>query len=93
MAKSEQKLLKSMDGFYVGRILKSGELSKDAYKISDKEIAMMFEYYLRCYCLRNKTNILLAYRKGRLQFECLLHNEDGTVGNNAPKKEAQAPPK
>ena len=85
MAKSEQKILKSMDGFYVGRILKSGDLSKDAYKISDHEIAMMFEDYLRRYCLRNKTNILLAYRKGRLQFECLLHNEDGTVGDKAPK--------
>ena len=85
MAKSEQKLLKSIDGFYVGRVLKNGELSKDAYKLSDMDIALLFEEYLRRYCERNKTNILLAYRKGRLQYECLLHNEDGTVGNNTPK--------
>lgn len=85
MAKTEQKLLKSNDGFYVGRVLKNGELSKDAYKISDTEIALMFESYLRSYCERNNTNILLAYRKGLLQYECLLHNEDGTVGN--PQKE------
>ena len=85
MAKEGQKLLQGADGFYVGRVLKSGELSKDAYKLSDQEIARMFEVYLRRYCERNKTNILLAYRKGLLQYECLLHNEDGTVGNNAPK--------
>lgn len=87
MAKSEQKLLKSIDGFYVGRVLKNGELSKDAYKLSDMDIALLFEEYLRRYCARNKTNILLAYRKGRLQYECLLHNEDGTVGNKSPQKE------
>lgn len=87
MAKTEQKLLKSLDGFYVGRVLKNGELSKDAYKLSDQDIAKMFEDYLRRYCLRNKTNILLAYRKGRLQYECLLHNEDGTVGSKSPEKE------
>lgn len=85
MAKTEQKLLKGTDGFYVGRVLKNGELSKDSYKVSDTEIALMFEDYLRRYSKRNKTNILLAYRKGRLQYECLLHNEDGTVGN--PQKE------
>ena len=82
-----QKLLKGDDGFYVGRVLKSGELSKDSYKLSDTEIALMFEDYLRRYCERNKTNILLAYRKGLLQYECLLHNEDGTVGNKSPEKE------
>lgn len=81
----KQKLLKGADGFYVGRVLKSGNLSKDAYHISNQEIARMFEDYLRSYCLRNNTNILLAYRKGLLQYECLLHNEDGSVGNNAPK--------
>lgn len=87
MAKTEQKLLKSMDGFYVGRVLKNGELSKDAYKLSDMDIALLFEEYLRRYCLRNKTNILLAYRKGKLQYECLLHNEDGTVGNKSHDNE------
>ena len=82
---AQQKLLKGDDGFYVGRVLKNGELSKDAYKLSDMDIALLFEEYLRRYCERNKTNILLAYRKGRLVYETLLHNEDGTVGNKAPK--------
>lgn len=86
MAKSEQKLLKSIDGIYVGRVLKNGELSKNAYKLSDMDIALLFEEYLRRYCARNNTNVLLAYRKGRLQYECLLHNADGTVGNNSFNK-------
>lgn len=73
----EQKLLKSENGFFVGRILKNGELSKDAYKISDNEIAAMFEDYLRRYCARNETNVLMAYRKGKMAFETLLHDEDG----------------
>jgi hypothetical protein len=86
---AQQKLLKGNDGFYVGRVLKNGSLSKDAYHISNHEIALMFEDYLRGYCERNKTNILLAYRKGRLVYETLLHNDDGTVGNKTsePKKE------
>ncbi len=82
---AHQKLLKGDDGFYVARVLKNGSLSKDAYHISNHEIARMFEDYLRDYCERNKTNILLAYRKGRLVYETLLHNDDGTVGNNTPK--------
>ena len=86
---AEQKLLKSNDGFYVGRVLKNGGLSKDAYHISNHEIARMFEDYLRDYCERNNTNILLAYRKGRLVYETLLHNDDGTVGSNSPKPEEE----
>lgn len=83
---AQQKLLKGDDGFYVGRVLKNGSLSKDAYHISNHEIARMFEDYLRDYCKRNKTNILLAYRKGRLVYETLLHNEGGTVGSKASEK-------
>lgn len=77
MAKTEQKLLKGADGFYVGRILKDGKLSKDAYKISDKEIARMFEEYLRSYCRRNDTNVMMAYRGGKMVYECALHGADG----------------
>lgn len=87
MSKTEQKLLKGADGFYVGRVLKNGNLSKDAYRLSGKEIVLLYEDYLRNYCKRNNTNILLAYRRGKLAFETLLHNDDGTVGNNTPKKE------
>ena len=87
MATKPLKLLKGPEGYCVGNVNKDGELSKNSYKLSNAEIALMFEDYLRDYCYRNNTNILLAYRKGRLQYECLLHNEDGTVGSNAPKEE------
>ena len=43
-------LIKAPDGFYIGRILKSGMLSKDSRKISEQEIITMFEDVLR----RNK---------------------------------------
>lgn len=72
-----QKLLKSDDGFYVGSILKDGSLSQDSYHISDTEIALMFEDYLRRYCGRNGTNVLMAYRGGKMAYECLLHDKDG----------------
>lgn len=47
-----QQLLKSDDGFYVGKILKNGNLSKEAYHISNNEIIGMFAEYLQDYCLR-----------------------------------------
>ena len=74
----EQKLLKGIDGYHVGTLLKSGELSKNAYHISDKEIVMMFEDYLRRYCVRNDENVLMVYRNGRMVFEALMHEKDGT---------------
>lgn len=78
-----QKLLKGNDGFYVGRVLKNGQLSKNAYKLSDTEIALMFEDYLRRYCERNNTNVLMAYRRGKMAYEVLLHDENGKF---VPKK-------
>ena len=43
-------LIQAPDGFYIGRIMKSGMLSKDSRKISEQEIIAMFEDLLR----RNK---------------------------------------
>ena len=54
MATQKQQLLKGDDGFYVGSVLKSGELSSGAYKISNENIVMMFTELLQDYCLRNK---------------------------------------
>lgn len=47
-----QQLLKSDDGFFVGRVLKNGNLSKDAYHLSRNEIIKMFSEILEDYCLR-----------------------------------------
>ena len=43
-------LVKAPDGFYFGRILKSGMLASDSRKITDEEIMAMFEDLLK----RNK---------------------------------------
>ena len=73
MAKEQQKLLKSIDGFYVGRVLKSGELSKEAYHIHDSEIVAMFEDYLTRYCLTNQKNVLEVGRNGKTVFEAKIY--------------------
>lgn len=43
-------LIQAPDGFYIGRIMKSGMISKDSRKISEQEIMAMFEDLMR----RNK---------------------------------------
>lgn len=51
MAKATDfNIVKAPDGFYFGRILKSGMLSSDSRRITDEEIIAMFEDVLR----RNK---------------------------------------
>lgn len=64
MAQTKQQLLKSKDGFYVGRILKNGGVSKDAYHITENEIIGMFSEYLQDYCLRNGKPLEIM-RKGK----------------------------
>lgn len=69
------QLLKSRDGFYVGKVLKNGNLSKDAYHISDREIVAMFEDYLTRYCLTKERNVLEVCRGERTVFEAKLNLE------------------
>lgn len=64
MAQTKQQLLKSKDGFYVGRILKKGGISNDAYHITENEIIGMFSEYLQDYCLRNGKPLEIM-RKGK----------------------------
>jgi hypothetical protein len=45
--KQEVKIIKGPDGFYAGRILKSGLPSSDTHKVSDEEVCAMFEDVLR----------------------------------------------
>jgi hypothetical protein len=40
-------IIKAPDGFYIGSILKTGMLSADSRKITDDEIAFMFEDMMR----------------------------------------------
>ena len=47
MAKKNFGIVQAPDGFYIGSILKSGMLSADSRKITDDEIAFMFEDMMR----------------------------------------------
>lgn len=47
MAKKNFGLIQAPDGFYIGSILKSGMLSADSRKITEDEIAFMFEDLMR----------------------------------------------
>lgn len=73
MAKAKQQLVISDDGFFVGRVLKDGSISADAYHISDAEIVAMFENYLTRYCFTKQKNILEICRGKRTVFEAKLH--------------------
>ena len=68
-----QQLLKSDDGFYVGKLLKNGSISKEAYHISDREVVAMFEDYLTRYCLSKQKNVLEICRGEKTIFEAKLN--------------------
>lgn len=72
----DYKFLKCEDGIYYGRPLRNGNISKDAHKVSDMEVVMLFEDYLRRYCHRNVTNYLEVNRHGKMVFEAKLHIEN-----------------
>ena len=51
--------LQCEDGIYFGRPLKNGSISKDARKITEKEIIYMFSEFLQNYCLRTGKPLIL----------------------------------
>lgn len=51
--------LQCEDGIYFGRLLKNGSVSKDARKITEKEIIYMFSEFLQNYCLRTGKPLIL----------------------------------
>lgn len=61
----KQQLLRGKDGsLHVGRVLKNGQLSKDAYHITDNEILGIIAEYVQNYCLRNQAPLEIM-RKGK----------------------------
>ena len=74
MAKvSEFQLLRCENGIYLGKPLKNGNISKDARKITDEEIILLFREYLENYCLKNGTNLLEIQKNGKVYIEAKLH--------------------
>ena len=60
----EYEFLRGLDGIYFGKVLKNGSVSKDARKITDKEIVYLFSEFLQDYCLRFKKPLVLE-RNGK----------------------------
>ena len=66
MAKTLQdyEFLVCEDGFYLGRALKNGSISKDARKITKEEIIQLFSEILQDYCLRTGQPLVIE-RNGK----------------------------
>jgi hypothetical protein len=58
-------LISAPDGFYIGRIMKSGMLSKDSRKISEQEIITMFEDLLRRNKAETGRSVLSLFSHGK----------------------------
>lgn len=60
----DYEFLRCEDGFYFGRALKNGNISKDARKIEESEIIQLFSEFLQNYCLHYKKPLVLE-RNGK----------------------------
>lgn len=63
MAQQEIRLIKGPDGFYAGRILKSGLPSSDTHKVSDEEVCAMFEDLLRRHRAETGRSVLSIFNE------------------------------
>ena len=73
MAKTlpDYEFLVCEDGFYLGRALKNGSISKDARKIEKSEIIQMFSELVEDYCLRTGKPLVIE-REGRPKVEAKI---------------------
>ena len=53
------ELFLEKDGFYAGRKLKSGKLAKDAHKITQEEIMIMFSAIMRTYVAKSGNDTMM----------------------------------
>lgn len=58
-------LVQAPDGFYFGRILKSGMISADARRITDEEVMAMFEDVMRRNRARTGRTAMSVFAHGR----------------------------
>lgn len=69
----DYEFLQCEDGIYFGRALKNGSISKDARKVTDKEIVNLFSEFLQDYCLRyNKPLVLERNGKPFIQAQIII---------------------
>lgn len=68
----EIKIIKGPDGFYCGRILKTGLPSADTHKVTDEEICAMFEDLLRRNRMNTGRSVLAIFTHGKPAFMAKL---------------------
>lgn len=66
--KPANELIMRADGFYLGRVLKDGTLSKSARKITASEIVTMFAAFFSAYCAHNGVTEETFGKDGEYQF-------------------------
>lgn len=68
------EFLQCEDGIYFGKPLKNGNISKNSYKITDKNIVNLFLNYLKRYCESSGNNLLeIINNKGEPIMEAKIH--------------------
>lgn len=65
MAKKDSHLIQAPDGFYVGRILKTGMPAQDCRRITDEEVIAMFEDLLRRNRAETGRSVMSVFSHGR----------------------------
>lgn len=83
-------LIKAPDGYYIGKIMKSGMLSKDSRRISDEEIMAMFEDVLRRNKAETGRSVMTVFSK---HVPVILAKIDPDIRECGlvPRKAAQVP--
>ena len=58
-------LVQAPDGFYLGRILKSGMISADRRHITDEEVMAMFEDVMQRNKAKTGRNVMSVFKNGK----------------------------
>ena len=67
----DYEFLQCEDGLYFGRALKNGYISKDARKVTEKEMIQILSEFVQDYCLRNRKPLILE-RNGKPFIEAYI---------------------
>ena len=66
------------DGFWCGRKLKNGKMSKHSHRISEEEIATMFSTFMNAFCADSgEDKLLLKDASGQSFLAVKLKTESG----------------
>lgn len=58
-------MVQAPDGFYLGRILKSGMISADRRRITDEEVIAMFEDVMQRNKAKTGRNVMSVFKNGK----------------------------